>query len=339
MSSSPHVNPPGVVRELAVARGGVTVVLEAPEDQRLTQMLVPALRSVLFRLSASEKARALAQTALSGLRAFATVFKVKVGDVEFGVKPSLGVADPGNLEHDLPELLALVSEAARAEGTFFALFIDEVQYLAANELSALIVAVHKLGQRALPFILFGAGLPQLIALTGEAKSYAERLFSFPEVGQLTNEATAEAIRAPLQRHGVAIDDVALADMVRVTRGYPYFLQEWGYEVWNAAPQSPVTLRDAQLATRGALSRLDAEFFAVRLNRLTPKEPEYMRGMAALGPGPHRSGDIAAKLGKSVKTVAPVRDALIKKGMLFSPQHGDTAFTVPMFDAFHEEVTQ
>lgn len=176
-------------------------------------------------------------------------------------------------------------------------------------------------------------MPQLIALTGEAKSYAERLFSFPEVGQLTNEAAAEAIRAPLQRHGVAIDDVALADMVRVTRGYPYFLQEWGYEVWNAAPQSPVTLRDAQLATRGALSRLDAEFFAVRLNRLTPKEPEYMRGMAALGPGPHRSGDIAAKLGKSVKTVAPVRDALIKKGMLFSPQHGDTAFTVPMFDEF------
>ncbi|MGV3622503.1 MAG: hypothetical protein ACO1OB_16915 [Archangium sp.] len=216
---------------------------------------------------------------------------------------------------------------------FFAPFIDEVQYLSSEELSAVIVAVHKLGQAGLPFVLFGAGLPQLTALTGEAKSYAERLFSFPKVGPLTDDAAAAAIREPLIRQQVSIDDDALADIVRVTRGYPYFLQEWGFEVWNAAPRSPVSLKDAQLATRGAIERLDADFFAVRFDRLTPKEREYMRAMAALGAGPHRSGDIAAKLGKSVKSVAPLRDGLIKKGMLFSPQHGDTAFTVPMFDEF------
>lgn len=321
------------IREMADSRGCVSVSLEAPEDQRLAQMLVPALRSVLFTLSASEKTKQVAQKALGGLRAFAAVFKAKVGEVEFGVKPSLGVADSGNLEHDLPELLQLVAEAARVDGSFFALFIDEVQYLSSEELSAVIVAVHKLGQNGLPFVLFGAGLPQLTALTGEAKSYAERLFSFPKVGQLTEVAAGEAIRAPLLRQGVAIDDDALADIVRVTRGYPYFLQEWGFEVWNAAPRSPVTLADAQLATTGAIARLDAAFFAVRFDRLTPKEREYMRAMARLGPGPHRSGDVATQMGKSVKSVAPLRDGLIKKGMLFSPQHGDTAFTVPMFDEF------
>lgn len=321
------------IREMADARGGVCVVLEAPEDHRLAEMLVPALRSALFKLSHSERAKQLAQKALGGLRAFSTVFKAKVGEIEFGVKPSLGVADCGNLEHDLPELFTLVAQAAREEGTFFALFIDEVQYVSSDELSALIVSVHKLGQAGLPFVMFGAGLPQLISLTGEAKSYAERLFSFPKVGQLTDEAAAEALRAPLRRAGVDIDGDALDDLVRVTRGYPYFLQEWGYEVWNAAAGSPITLKDAQLATRGAMQRLDSEFFAVRFDRLTPKEREYMRAMAALGPGPHRSGDIAAKLGKSVKSVAPPRDGLIKKGMLFSPQHGDTAFTVPMFDEF------
>lgn len=119
----------------------------------------------------------------------------------------------------------------------------------------------------------------------------------------------------------------------MTHGYPYFLQEWGYETWNVSPSSPIGLADVTLATKGALTRLDADFFAVRFDRLTPKEREYMRAMAALGAGPHRSGDIAAKLGRSVKTVAPLRDGLIKKGMIFSPQHGDTSFTVPLFDEY------
>jgi len=267
------------------------------------------------------------------LRAFASVFKAKVGEVEFGVKATTGTADSGNLEHDLPALLATVAEAAQHEGTSLVLIIDELQYLNREDLSALIVAVHKLGQVAAPFLVFGAGLPQLAALAGEAKSYAERLFDFPHVGPLTLEAASEAIRTPLVRQRVEIEPMALTFIVKKTSCYPYFLQEWGYQAWNAASGSPITLADAKLATKAALARLDSGFFKVRFDRLTPKEREYMRAMAALGPGPHRSGDIAKALNKKVQAVAPLRDGLIKKGMIFSPQHGDTAFTVPMFDDF------
>jgi hypothetical protein len=321
------------VAEIAQSCGCVPIALEAPEDQRLAQMLVPPLRAALFKLSASQKAAQHAKAGLGVLRAFASVFQAKVGDVEFGVKPELGTADSGNLEHDLAELLAVVAEAAQRGGSGLALFVDEMQYLNREDLSALIVAVHKVGQRGLPFVLFGAGLPQLAALAGEAKSYAERLFDFPDIGPLTSEAAAEAIKMPLTRENVKIDAKALEFIVTKTRGYPYFLQEWGYQIWNVANGSPITLADAKLATLRALARLDFGFFKVRFDRLTPKEKGYMRAMASLGPGPHRSGDIAGALDKSVKAVAPLRDGLIKKGMIFSPQHGDTAFTVPMFDEF------
>jgi hypothetical protein len=323
------------IDEMAQGIHALCVALEAPEEQRLAEMLVPPLRSALFKLSTSAKAAAYAKSALGVLRAFAHVFRfrAKVGDIEFGVEPQVGTADSGNLEHDLPALLAAVAGAAQHEGVSFVLFIDELQYLNKEDLSALIVAVHKLGQRALPFLLFGAGLPQLAALAGEAKSYSERLFDFPSVGPLTLDAAAEAIRAPLVRQKVSIDAKALDFIVRKTSCYPYFLQEWAYQAWNAATESPITLADARLATRAALARLDSGFFKVRFDRLTPRERDYMRAMASLGPGPHRSGDIAAKVGKNVKAVAPLRDGLIKKGMIFSPQHGDTAFTVPMFDEF------
>lgn len=321
------------IAEMAQSVRAMSIALEAPEEQRLAEMLVPPLRAALFQLSTSAKAGQYATSALGVLRAFASAFKAKVGDIEFGVKAEAGTADSGNLEHDLPALLAAVASAAQHDGVSLVLFIDELQYLNREDLSALIVAVHRLGQRGLPFLLFGAGLPQLAALAGEAKSYSERLFDFPSVGPLTPDAGSEAIRAPLVRQGVSIEPRALEFIVKKTCGYPYFLQEWGYQVWNVAAESPITLADARLATQAALARLDSGFFKVRFDRLTPKEREYMRAMASLGPGPHRSGDIAAKVGKNVRAVAPLRDGLIKKGMIFSPQHGDTAFTVPMFDEF------
>jgi hypothetical protein len=214
-----------------------------------------------------------------------------------------------------------------------ALLIDEVQYLGEQDLAALIVANHKVGQKGLPLVMFGAGLPQLAALAGEAKSYAERLFDFPAVGALSDDAAREAIRAPLQREGADIADEALDYLVEKTEGYPYFLQEWGSQAWNVAATSPITLGDVEWATERAVSRLDTGFFNVRLERLTPREKDYVRAMAELGAGPHRSGEIAQKLGIDVTTAAPLRNGLIKKGMIYSPQHGDTAFTVPMFDEF------
>jgi hypothetical protein len=310
-----------------------TVMLEAPESKRLAEQLVPPLRKLLFRLSRIERVQVRARRALGVLRSFASAFKVAVGDVEFGVEPETGTADSGSLESDLPEVLLAVAEAAKAADSAVALFIDEVQYVSAEDLAALIVSVHKIGQKGLPFVLFGAGLPQLAALAGDAKSYAERLFAFPDVGPLPPEDAKNAIREPTLREGADITDRALDIIVDTTRGYPYFLQEWGYHAWNVADASPIEVEDAERATQHALDHLDKGFFRVRMDRLTPREKDYVRAMAELGPGPHRSGDIARVLGEDVSAVAPLRNGLIRKGMIYSPAHGDTAFTVPMFDAF------
>jgi len=320
------------IGQLAEKEGYRTIELEAPENRRLAEMLVPPLRLLLNRLSTFEKARSIAMRALRALHTFASVFKVKVGDVEVGMAEA-GVAASGHLETDLPELLLLVAEAARAADTPVALLLDEVQYLPSEDLAALIVAVHKIGQRGLPLVFFGAGLPSLAALAGEAKSYAERLFAYPDVGALGRADAERAIREPLRSEGAGIEPTALSEIVERTEGYPYFLQEWGASAWDVATGSTITNADVERATIVALKRLDQGFFRVRLDRLTPREKEYMRAMAELGPGPHRSGDIAAMLGVKVTSVGFVRQELIRKGMLYSPQHGDTAFTVPMFDRF------
>lgn len=310
-----------------------TIELETPpENTMLAAMLVPPLRSLLNRLSAVDKAKSLATRGLRALHSFASAFSVKVGEIEFGVAEP-GVADSGQLETDLPELLLAVAEAGQAADTPVAIFIDEVQYLELEDLSALIVAIHRIGQRQLPLIVFGAGLPQLAALAGEAKSYAERLFEYPPVGALEVSDAEYAIREPIRSEGAEITDDALARIVEQTQGYPYFLQEWGSHTWDAAPVSPITEADVSRATERALLALDQGFFRVRMDRLTPREKDYMRAMAELGSGPHRSGDIADLLGVKVTSVGPLRSLLIGKGMIFSPQHGDTAFTVPLFDSF------
>jgi hypothetical protein len=321
------------IAELAEEEQYLPVMLEAPEDRGLAEMLVPPVRQILFKLSRTVQAKDVAKRGLAVLRSFANAFKLKVGEVEFSVAPETGTADSGSLESDLPEVLLAASEAARKANSAIALFIDEVQYLPQSDLAALIVATHKLTQKGLPFVLFGAGLPQLAALAGEAKSYAERLFGYPEVGPLASDAAQAAIASPLRTEGVEIADEALNDIIARTRGYPYFLQEWGYHAWNVATVSPITAEDVVLATEQALAALDGGFFRVRFDRLTDREKDYMRAMADLGPGPHRSGEIAERLGLKVTTAGPLRSGLIKKGMIYSPQHGETAFTVPMFDEF------
>lgn len=321
------------IAQLADEQKYATVLLEAPEDRTLAEMLVPPLRSLLFKLSRLEKTKVVAQRALAVLRAFAGMFKVSAGEIEFGVSPETGTADSGNIEADLPEVLLAVAEAAKKADKAVALFVDEVQYLGERDLAALIVSIHKVGQRGLPLVLFGAGLPQLAAFAGEAKSYAERLFDYPEIGPLPEAAARDAIRTPLQREDVEIEEKALSLIVEQTKGYPYFLQEWGAQTWNVAERSPITLADARKAASRSIAQLDKGFFRVRLDRLTPRERDYMRAMAELGPGPHRSGDIAQELAMDVTAAGPLRNGLIKKGMIFSPQHGDTAFTVPMFDEF------
>jgi hypothetical protein len=270
---------------------------------------------------------------MRALRSFASAFKINVGDFEVSVDPEGGVADSGNLEYDLTELFLKVGEAAKAAGIGWALLIDEVQYLSPEELGALIVAIHRINQKALPVLLFGAGLPAIAALTGDAKSYAERLFIFPKVDALAEGDAVNAIRQPIEEEGESIDGDLLFRIIGLTRGYPYFLQEWGYQVWNASEQSPISIGCIEVAERQALRRLDEGFFKVRIDRLTPKEREYVIAMARLGAGPYRSSDVAEVLGEKLTTLGPRRAQIIAKGMIYSPAHGDIAFTVPMFDEY------
>jgi hypothetical protein len=320
------------IAEVAEAIGYEQAQLEAPEGRPLATYLVPALKSILLRLDRVEQAKAWAGEAMAALRGFAGAFKVSVGDVKLGLGEPVR-ADSGNLEVDLPELLVSTARAAQAAGTSVVILIDEVQYLAEDELRGLIVALHRIAQKGLPMILFGAGLPQLAALAGEAKSYAERLFDFPGVGALDEEAAAKAIADPIREEGASITREALAEVVRVTEGYPYFLQEWGKHTWQQAMGPEISLNDVLAATQTARAALDSNFFRVRFDRLTPREQSYLNAMAQLGDGPHRSGAIAEAMGLKVERTGPLRSGLIRKGMVWSPAHGMTAFTVPMFDAF------
>ena len=323
------------IERLAKADGYHTIVIEAHEDKPLGPLLAPYLRSLLFELDRIKGAGDKVKRGLRVLRSFLGNLKVTYEDVSIGldVDPEKGSADSGDLEIDLPNLFVAVAEAAEERKSAVAILIDEIQYFDQKELGALIMAMHKVQQRQLPMVLLGAGLPILPGLAGESKSYAERLFSFPDVGALSEQDTAKALRDPAQAAGVAFAAKALQEVFRLTKGYPYFLQEWGYQSWNLATTSPISLRVVQNATATVIPRLDRNFFRVRFDRLTPSEKNFLRAMAELGPGAHRTGDIATTLGVKVTSLGPVRAKLIKRGMIYSPAHGDMAFTVPLFDEF------
>jgi hypothetical protein len=264
------------MRDDAEATGIQTVRVEAPEGRSLPAILAPELRLALLRLSRNEAAKDLAQRALRGLAGFAKALKVKYADIEMGFdfEPELGLADNGDLEHDLQALFEVVGAAAQKAGTALVLFVDELQYVQGPELAALIVALHRMAQRQLPVVLVGAGLPQLRGRMGHAKSYAERLFDFPEVGPLPPPAAEVAIRKPALAQGVIIDDDALLQIINETRGYPYFLQEWGKHAWDTAAASPITREDIEVASEAAIAALDESFFRVRFDRLTPVEKKW-----------------------------------------------------------------
>lgn len=319
--------------------GAYTVRMESPENRSLPAILAPQLRVTLIKLSRIDAAKAMAERSLKALAGFVSALKVAYQDIEVGLdfKPEPGLADNGDLEADLATLLEQVGRAAQEADTAIVLFIDELQYVNETELAALITALHRCAQLKLPITMVGAGLPQLRARCGNAKSYAERLFDYPEIGALPRDDAYRAIHAPAEDEGVRYADGAIEAILEETSCYPYFLQEWGKHAWDVAVASPITTDDVARASEVAIAALDEGFFRVRFDRLTPKEKEYLRAMSELGPGPHRSGEIAAQLEKSVNSFGPVRDSLINKGMIWSPKHGDTAFTVPLFDEFMRRI--
>jgi hypothetical protein len=327
------------IRKDAEASGIQVARIEAPENRSLPAILAPPLRQMLLRLSRFQTAIENSKRALRALAGFAKGLKIKYKDIEVGIdyEPEPGLADNGDLEIDLTSLLEQVGIASKDAQTAAVVFIDEMQYLKEDQLAALISALHRCTQNGLPLTVVGAGLPQLRGIAGKAKSYAERLFDFPTVGPLNDAEAALAIVKPAQDEGVEYIPGAVDAIVSKTRGYPYFLQEWGKHAWDTARQTPITVADVEAASTIAIAALDESFFRVRFDRLTPTERTYLRAMSELGPGPHRSGDIADRLKRQVSSLGPVRSSLIAKGMIWSPSHGDTAFTVPLFDEFMKRI--
>jgi hypothetical protein len=323
------------IQQVAKQTGYRTIFIEAHEDKPLGSLLIPYLRALLFDLNRMAGVSDKVRRGLAVLRSFIGSIQLTVHDITIGldIEPEQGSADSGDLEIDLPDLFVAIGEAAMDRHCAVALLIDEIQYFSQKELGALIVAMHKVQQERLPLVLFGTGLPLLPGLAGEAKSYSERLFNFPDIGALSQVDAARALEEPAKSAGVHFEPAALEEIYRLTKGYPYFLQEWGYQSWNLAQTNLITLQVVREATNVVIPRLDKNFFKVRFERLTPNEKFFLRAMAELGPGVHRIGEISDLLQIRPTSLSPVRADLIKKGMIYSPAYGEIAFTVPLFDGF------
>lgn len=326
------------MRRAAEGEGIVTVPIEAPEGQSLPAMLVPALRTALLKLDRGQAAMTLAKRGLGALARFVKAFKLSYGELAASIDlGEIGIADNGDLESDLIDLIDLVGAAAGERGTSLVLFIDELQYVPERELAALITALHRARQNDRPITMVAAGLPQLAGQMGKAKSYAERLFLFTSIGPLDTTAATAAIVHPIEAEGCSIEPEAIARILEITRGYPYFLQEWGKQCWDTAERCPITAEDVVIANPTAISALDDSFFRVRFDRMTPSEKLYLRAMADLGEGPYNSTAIAEHLGRKPSSFGPVRASLVAKGMIYTPGYGQSAFTVPLFDAFMRRI--
>lgn len=326
------------IGRIAESQGYFISKIEAPEHQSLARLLYPEMRKVLRVLSTIDAAKQLAIRGLKGLRGFASVFNIKVAGAEIGIKPEPGLADSGDLQFDLPDMFTALGKAAQAGSKGWLLLIDEVQYLSEPDLSALIVAIHRMSQEGLPVIMVGAGLPQIARLAGEAKSYSERLFLYPSVGALDQASAKQAVEKPIIEEEASIAPDALSEIVTRTQGYPFFLQEWSSTAWDNAEGPEVTKQDVDNAYAETLASLDDGFFRVRLDRLTPKETEFVTVMATLGDGPYAMNDIARVLDKKLSSLGPVRANTISKGMIYSTEHGFLDFSVPLFADFMRRQT-
>ena len=321
------------VGKIAEQAGLLVSKVESPEEESLARLLYPEMRKVMRSLSTVEAAKQIANRGLKGLRGFASIFKIDIAGVEVGVEPEPGLADSGNLQYDLPDLFNVIGRAAQAAGKGWILLIDEVQYLSEADLRALIVSMHKMSQEGLPVLLVGAGLPQVARLAGEAKSYAERLFLYPEINALDADAAAKAVLKPILDEEATIAEAALQEIVVRTKGYPFFLQEWASTAWNCAEGPEISLDDVVQSYSETLALLDAGFFRGRIDQLTPSEVLFVRAMSQLGDGPYAVGDIAKAMGRTQSSLGPTRAKVIAKGMAYSTDHGVLDFTVPLFAEF------
>ena len=329
----------GVLERSAKNLGFMTIFHEAGEESRVGVFLAQGLRKILLELNSVASMKERVRKALFALRNFVGTLSVNVGEFGISAEPLLGYADSGNLEADLTELLVLVGEAAQEQQKAVAIFIDEIQYFEKEEFGALIMAFHRIQQRNLPMVLVGAGLPILPALAGELKSYAERLFSFPNVGTLTREDAVKALVVPVQKESEEITGEAAEVIFKKTSGYPYFIQEWGSRAWIMTPEGEKISSDiVEKATESVIARLDESFFRVRYDRLTSGEKIFLRYMAEIYRGePLKMEPLAKAMNKKPGTLSQVKRLLEKKGVIYAPRYGVFDFTVPLFDTFMRRV--
>lgn len=313
--------------------GYLVAYIEADEQGKFISTLATELRSILFALDTPSRVNEFAKRAMRMLKSFTVKAGLEGLSMSIGVDPERGAADTGDLQIDLTALFLAIGDAARAADTAVLIAVDEVQYLSELEFSAMIMAIHRVTQRQLPLLVMATGLPQVLALAGDAKSYAERLFDYRMIGALGRDDARAAIVDPARLEAVEYTDDAVDRLFQITEGYPFFIQEWGYHTWNAADSSPIARAVVDRVEDDVLKQLDESFFRVRYNRVSPTEKRYLRAMAELGQGPYRSKEVAAQLDLTLSQAAPTRDSLIKKGMTYSPEHGEIAFTVPLFDGF------
>ena len=321
------------IRDMSRKQGILPIKIEINEDESLAEQLVPLLKDTFFDLDRLAKAKDKIKKGIVALRNFMGTLKLRYGDFGIDIEPIPGLADSGSLQHDLIALFRCVGEAAAEQSNAVLLLIDEIQCLPGKDLRALIMMAHEMQQERLPVAIVGAGLPILPGLVGNVKTYAERLFLFPSVDALSEEDAKRAIGVPLSAGGVAIDDRALRLVAQESRGYPYFIQEWGYQLWNRAAGKPIQSKDVSALAEKVEARLDANFFRVRIERLTPGERDFLKNMGKVG-GPNvRMGELAKMMRVKVTALGPRRTSLIRKGMIYSPAYGEIAFTVPMFAEF------
>lgn len=323
------------VQAMADEEGAITDFIEVSNNDSLSRVMIATMRAALLKLDRMKNVSDKVKQGLRILKSFIGAVKIKHGDLEFSIDidAESGVADSGTLTRDLAELFVAVGEAAKSRASSIILLIDEIQNIQEKEYEALIMAVHRVNQRKLPLLVIGAGLPLLVKLSGQAKTYAERLFEYPGVGALGEIEAGRALNQPLEVAGVKINSEATDLVIKKTQGYPYSIQEWGYQIWNRSKGPSITKKDVISCSKAAITRLDQNFFTSRYERLSEAQKQYLRAMAELGQGPHRSGDISRILGKSTAQLGTTREGLIRNGMIYSPDYGKTAFTVPLFDEF------
>ncbi|MCQ2444116.1 MAG: ATP-binding protein [Mailhella sp.] len=322
------------LKAVAGSAGCHAIKLEADPDRNILADIVRELRSLLLGLDPSGDEKGLLRRALSAVHNFSISVGLKGMSLAVNFTPVHGIADSGNMDSDLLDLFASAGEASDEYGRGIALLIDELQYVDDATLKALIYTLHHIQQEQLPVAFVGAGLRSIYGKLGKAKTYAERMFEFHELGPLTRDEAFAAIRIPFEQEGEAIDDAALEVIYRQTQGYPYYLQEWGYHTWIVADASPASSSDALEASKLALLTLDSGFFKVRTEKLSRREQEFLVAMAGMPSLPCRTSDISTALGKkSTSDISQLRNRLISSGVIYDPKYGELEFTVPLFGQY------